>query len=373
MSGLYSPPNFTYKDTVGKNCFENCIFYEVDFEAERLNFYNCEFKKYDTSTRHVSYFGVTEQVYFSHVQSDVSFSFLYTSSLLVFDSRLHYIKTVESAKDTIDEIKIMRSSFIHGIFLSSDINKLTIEECQILKSEHSTFSIFSNIINTITMVELDLSLLETYQINIDNPTVTNIEIYRSKLPSFFDLNKKTMICLIQSSDIDYFDILKRINNPTLFLTIINCTTMQSQDKYMFKSTCKELNIADMQIDGNLLIDVNIFHCRKCEIKSLQFFEGIDEIFISDTTIDDYFYLSYSELKNCFLNTCTIGNINLKFTSINKLAIYQSNFKELDFDCSFIDEARFVGVKGVGDEGEVVDLTDKHFASKESLEYFKSIV
>jgi len=65
--------------------------------------------------------------------------------------------------------------------------------------------------------------------------------------------------------------------------------------------------------------------------------------------------------------------DFKFASINKLAIYKSSFKELDFDCSFINEARFSQLKGLNEANEEEEISDKHFASKESLRFFEKVI
>jgi len=350
--------------------FNNCVFnnwYTQDKETidhKSLSFDNCSFlSEYENRHTRIQALG---RIVFKNITSCIPIIIGSCGFFHIEESEIrNLIFKGSSAKRR--DILIQNNTFTgktRPIFISN----YTADTVQIYKCEFESLPDFWFSDANIERVEIEgtkINSLNMYGTKINRFSIIEVNI-EEKGRIDFDLVDNFYID--SSKVLDIFD--SYTYNKNLKLDIVNSKVIGKLRFYKLKS----LTISSSQIDDLIIDDSEEIIMKNNTFRNLCLVHSIDDVYIAESAVEEQCNFSFMKTKNtCILNSNTFKNsIDFKFASIHKLAIYQSSFKALDFDCSFINEARFVGVKGI-DNDDVVDLTDQHFASKESFEYFKGVL
>jgi len=363
------PPKYQHKSELDDRFF-NCIFYEGSFQGNALWFKDCEFDKIEGTTNSFISFKVEKDIYFYNVQSNIHFLLNKCLSIKISKSNLYDLEITKSEIKQIDKINLEKVR-LKSIYINHyNIQKLSMTD--LIVEPQGKFDLHSHIIEEIYIDNLDLSNIKS-DISLYTKDIKNLTIYNSTLPTFFNFDIIAENCYIQTSTIEFDRDCFNIRNKNLDLNIHKSKLVFNTEHNFLEIKCKKLSLDNINIEKKLMLyNINEFTCLNSNIQNIDFSNKIDEIYIYNSIVKEEINLSFLKSKECFINKSILNISNFKFASINKLAIYKSSFKELDFDCSFINEARFVQVKGLDEENKEEELSDKHFVSKESLNYFKTI-
>jgi len=345
--------------------FYNCIFYGNSLNGEEdFLFKECSFPIKESPFD----IKANSNIYFYSNKADRPIEI---SHFMKLDMNNNELMSLSLSNDFINTKKIKKINMYNNkiskkFYLSEGmgIDTLTIDDLEI-NEEADKFYIQSPLIINLHINRLKLNEINC---NFNELVIENLEVNSSQFSTFFDLKKVQNNCNINYSKIKDF---KGFNSSTLDLKIQNSElTFSSYDSIKSKS----VNINDSKVNKLKIYDTKNVSLSKNNFRTLDLSDNIKNIYITNSTVENK--CSFTHLKN--KNICVLANntfkkgVNFRFASINKLAIYKSSFKELDFDCSFINEARFSQVKGLNEANEVEEIFDKHFASKESLRFFEKV-
>jgi len=356
---------FCYHEFKESNKYENCTFYGGHMKGESFYLHNCSI--YNDCKLTIN---AEKNILLNSINaSSANISITSCTDLNIFASKINGLNTGEGFQlDKINKITINRVTFYKNIHLYPNIDYLKIIDSEF--KNNAELLISSKSIDTLEMYNLNV---EEKTSRLDKITIKNLDIRSSKFSTFFDLEKITNNCFIDSSKINDFN---SFSNSNLYLNIRRSELINCEYQSLLSMEAKNINIKGLE----KTIRLKIFNTKKVTLSSnifqtLSLSKNIENIFIKDSTIEEE--CSFTHLKNKDIsvlenNTFKKG-IDFKFASINKLAIYKSSFKKLDFDCSFINEARFSQVKGLNEANEKEEISDEHFASKESLRFFEKVI
>jgi len=350
---VFPSSTFIFQDT----SFDECIFYNTTIQGEA----NLTFS---TSYFYYCSINAKETIRFKNIIFDLTTKITSCKNLNVTSSKIDLDIPSDFELDFINEIVISKSN-INNLIVNPNINKLEIIDSE-FNNKDTSFEISSDNINLIKMENVNLTKVASYAIKLSS-VVEKIFIDSCAFSSFFDLSKKQYIHISKSTIKDKMSWYAENNNLRM---------------YIFESTLGSLHMGASSIIS--IGNSTVYNIRISDSKTLILYDNIiqnldisgetESIEVSNSKIESY--CSLASLKNkdmCVLKNNTFNKgVDFKFSSINKLAIYKSNFKELDFDCSFINEAKFVQVKGLNEENETEELSEKHFASKDSFKFFEKV-
>lgn len=274
----------------------------------------------------------------------------------------HLVFPYIKIKKNSDHLHFKNCIFYGGCNLNEEAKNLQFKDC--------TFSTFFSID---VKDSIKLSNVESTQMVIENCKkleISNSKIDSLSIPKYISNDENELRVYIENSKINDFHGLYHSN-----LNLIIHSSELTFSEFFPSLEAKNIKIYNSKIDKLNIYNTQNIVLSQSTFQSLNLSNSdIEDIFIGYSTVENECIFTHLKNKDiCVLQESTFKKgVDFRFASINKLAIYKSDFKELDFDCSFIEQARFSQLKGLNEENEIEELSEKHFASKDSLKFFEKV-
>lgn len=269
-----------------------------------------------------------------------------------------YISFKNKEKNIIDSIKIEDSAIKSDFYIFDKVNRFSMTGSNMLEP----FTIWDS--SSLLIANSSLMEAEFYNCECCNVEGSHFKELSISSKSQYDDSRGMNTVFIYDTKVEE---KLNINIASDALIIKQCS-----DLGVVNASAKSMEIKESKI--NIL---NISSAKSLDIFKLT----VDEVKIHDGLIDNLFFknskvngvadFSYLKIPELFVvaKTKFYGELDLRFSDINKMAFYKSSFHQLNLDCAFNDQSKFSYLTGLNDEGNIQKLDESNFASEESWDFF----